>query len=419
MHKIKDVESGSIANQLEIEPGDMLLTINGQKIIDVLDYRFMIQEEELLLEIEKPNGEIWELDIEKEEADDIGLIFESGLMDQAKSCHNRCIFCFVDQLPKKMRKSLYFKDDDFRLSFLMGNYVTLTNIDQAEAERIIHYHLSPMHISVHAADLALRRKMLNNSNPDDLFEYLKKFNDAGITMHFQIVLCKGINDGGALDKTISALLNIGSKASSLSVVPVGLTKYREGLHVLEPFLQEDAKKVINQVEKWQAHIQKERGTSFVFCADEWYIKANLPMPPYKYYEDFPQLENGVGMWALFEREFVNSIKPKMKQIDGIIGLVTGEAAKNLIEKLAANIPGQVKVYSVQNNFFGSNVTTSGLLTGKDVIEQVKEKAHQDGCTRLLLPQNMFRTESKFIEYTLDDMHREEIEQKLGIPIQII
>ena len=422
MHIIKDVEPGSIADQLEIEPRDVLLTINGQKITDVLDYRFMIQDEALLIEIEKPNGEIWELDIEKEESDDIGLTFESGLMDQAKSCHNSCIFCFVDQLPKAMRKSLYFKDDDIRLSFLTGNYATLTNIDLIEAERIAHYHLSPLHISIHASDPAIRRKMLNNSKSDNLFDYLRIFNNAGISMHFQIVLCKGINDGLTLDETIGTLLNIVPGASSLSVVPVGITKFRENLYPLEVFSQKDAEKVINQVGKWQTHAQKLRGTSFVYCADEWYIKANLPMPPYEHYEGFPQLENGVGMWALFEWDFKRGlikqkIEQNLKQIDeGTIGLVTGVAAKGLIEKLTTHISRKVKVYTVKNDFFGHNVTTSGLLTGHDIIKQVKEKAHQDGCKLLFLPPNMFKTESPFIEYTLDDMCREDLEQNLGIPV---
>ncbi|MCL2420665.1 MAG: DUF512 domain-containing protein [Defluviitaleaceae bacterium] len=416
MHKITDIETGSIAQELELQPGDKLLTINGQKIADVLDYRFIIAEEELLLEVEKPDGEIWELEIEKDEADDLGLVFETGLMDQPRACQNRCIFCFMDQLPEGMRSSLYFKDDDPRLSFLSGNYVTLTNLSTEEAQRIARYHLSPLHISVHAVDSALRCKMLNNPKADHLFEYLRLFNDASIAMHFQIVLCKGVNDGTALDETIGALLALGSKAASLSVVPVGLTRHREGLYPLAPFSQEDAVAVIRQVEKWQAKAMPLHGTSFVYCSDEWYIRAGVPMPAYDHYEDFPQLENGVGMWALFEQDFVQgSLLSKSPEKDEAIGIVTGTAAQRLMEKLVAKIPRSVKVYPVQNDFFGRTVTVSGLLTGQDVVGQVKEKAIQDGCVGLFLPRNMFRDGT---ECTLDDMTREEMESLLGMPVWI-
>ena len=403
-HIVKEVEPGSIAREMGIEAGDALLSINGQKIADVLDYRFMLQEEELLLEIEKPDNEIWELDIEKDEQEDIGLVFESGLMDQPKECQNRCVFCFIDQLPKGMRKSLYFKDDDPRLSFLTGNYVSLSNLSQEEAERIAGYHLSPLHISVHAADPALRRKMLNNPKSDNLFEHLRRFNKAGITMHFQIVLCKGINDGAALDDTIKALSALATRAGSLSVVPVGLTKYRDGLHPLEPFSKEEAKKVISQVEKYK---------NFAYCSDEWYIKAGVPIPPYEYYGDFPQLENGVGMWALFEREFRQVLTEYTGE--GTIGIVTGEGAEALMVQLAKLTSQDIKIYPVRNNFFGHHVTTSGLLTGGDIVAQVKEKARQDGCKGVFLPGNMFRDGT---ECTLDDMQREEIEESFGIPVWI-
>ena len=405
MHKVKNTEPGSIAHQMELAQGDILLAINGQKIADVLDYRFMIQEEKLVLEIEKPNGDIWELEIEKDETDDLGLIFESGLMDKPHTCDNKCIFCFMDQLPKGMRSSLYFKDDDPRLSFLSGNYVTLTNLSGEEARRIARYHLSPLHISVHTSNPDLRCKMLNNPAAGKLFEYLTLFSKAGISMHFQIVLCKGINDGAAFDDTIGALLSFGLKAASLSVVPVGLTKYRDGLYPLSPFSQKDAQAVIKQVEKWQAYARKKHGTSFVFCADEWYIKAGLPMPPYKHYEDFPQLENGVGMWALFKQA-----PPKKLQKEDI-GIVTGEAAQSLIKGLYK----QAKIYTVKNNFFGRAITVSGLLTGRDIIAQIGERARQDGCKSLFLPENMFRAGT---EYTLDDITKDEIENELGLPVRI-
>jgi len=391
MHKISDVEQDSIAAELEIEAGDSLLSINGQKIADVLDYRFLIQDEELTLEIQKPNGEIWEIEIEKDEAEDLGMIFESGLMDTERDCNNRCIFCFVDQMPKGLRPSLYFKDDDPRLSFLSGNYVTLTNLSAAEAKRIAKYHLSPLHISVHAADPNLRCKMMGNPKADRLFQYLQLFYDAGIVMHFQIVLVKGVNDGLALDNTIAALAKLGA---SLSVVPVGLTKYRDGLYPIEPFSKEDAAAIIQQISKWK---------SFAYCSDEWYIKAGKSMPSYEYYSDFPQLENGVGMWALFEQEY----NPFPKSA----GIVTGVAAQDLIKKLAPDS----KVYVIKNDFFGHQVTVSGLLTGQDIVAQIGNKALQDGCHTLILPSNMFRSGT---ECTLDDMTREEIEQRLGITVEI-
>ena len=530
MHLIKDVEDDSIAQEMGIEPGDMLLSINGQQVADALDYRFMIQEEELLLEIEKKlNNEIWELSIEKDAFYDLGLIFETDLMDKVRNCRNRCLFCFVDQLPKGMRSSLYFKDDDPRLSFLSGNYVTLTNLTANEAQRIADYHLSPLHISVHAADPALRSSMLKNPESGRLFEHLQLFRDAGITMHFQVVLCKGINDGPALDDTIAALMEIGLKSdkadesdesdkadkadksdeldksdedesdlkvSSLSVVPVGLTKFRDGLHTIEPFSQKDAEIVIRQVEKWQIHSRKKYGTSFVFCADEWYIKAKITMPAYDQYEGFPQLENGVGMWSLFEREYIQEKRLK-KEIDRILksesgaksgaesdmescmefgmescmesgtdkssasalalGIVTGQAAFGLMQKLRTEVYSKIysricsricsginsricskinsriyskinsgiysktnsgfhpKIYPITNNFFGPTVTVSGLLTGRDIIDQIGKKAQQDGCKGLLLPRNMFRAGT---ETTLDDMTLSDIEKKLGLPCWI-
>ena len=397
MHKIKAITPNSIAQELGLEPGDRLLTINNQKITDVLDYRFIIQDEFLTIEIEKADTEIWELEIEKDETEDLGIIFESDLMDKPRSCENRCIFCFMDQLPKGMRPSLYFKDDDPRLSFLSGNYVTLTNLSEREAERIARYHLSPLHISVHAAEPTLRRRMLGNDDAGDLFRHLKRFSQAGITMNFQIVLCKGINDGAALDDTIAALMDLGECAASLSVVPVGLSKHREGLMPLQVFSQEDALKIIAQVEKWHP---------FAYCADEWYLKARIPLPSYEHYNDFPQLENGVGMCALFEREFQSVAVSKR-----LPGIVTGEAAYGLITKLVPN----AKVYSVRNDFFGWEITVSGLLTGRDVVGQIGSRAKADGCAGVFLPANMFRAGTAL---TLDDMTRAEIEQGLGLPVWV-
>jgi len=420
-HKITAVQPHSIAQELDLAPGDFLLSINGRPVQDVLDYRFAVQEDVLLLEVEKPDGEIWELDIEKDPVEDLGLDFETGLMDKPRSCRNRCLFCFIDQLPRKMRPSLYFKDDDVRLSFLTGNYVTLTNCTPAEVERIAGYHLSPLHISVQAAKPALRQKLLNTPEADGLFAHLRRFKAAGITMHFQIVLCKGLNDGPALDESIRALLELHPAAASLSVVPVGLTRHREGLHPLAPFTPAEAQKLLAQVEKWQAHCRQRYGHSFVFCADEWYLKAGRPLPDYAHYEDFPQLENGVGMWTLFAQEFAEALaEAPVASGAGTkkIGLVTGRAAMALIQRLAADFSrahpwAQLSVHAVENHFFGPDITVSGLLTGQDILAQAGPSAQAAGCEMLILPGNAFRAESTDL---LDDMRLEDLQKALQMPV---
>ena len=297
------VEKGSIAEELGIEPGDILMTINGKAVEDVFDYRFLINDEYIELGIKTKQGEECLAEIEKDYDEDLGIIFESGLMDDAKSCKNKCIFCFIDQLPKGMRSTLYFKDDDSRLSFLQGNYVTLTNMKDEDLDRIIYYHLSPINISVHTTDMELRKKMLKNPNADKVLKNMDRLAEAGIEMNLQIVLCKGINDGEVLEKSISDLSKYYPHARSLSVVPVGITKYRDGLYPMEPFGKDDSKEVIDIIEKWQKKLKKEIGSSFVFIADEFYINAGIEIPPSERYEDFPQIENGVGMIALMKHEF--------------------------------------------------------------------------------------------------------------------
>jgi len=417
-----------IAHEMGVEPGDMLISLQGQKIQDVLDYRFMVAEESLLMEIQKPDGEIWELDIEKDTYDDMGITFDQPLMDKMRRCQNNCIFCFMNQLPKGMRPSLYIKDDDPRLSFLSGNYVTLTNITMEEAERIARYHLSPLHISIHAADANLRKQMLNNENAGNIFEYLRLFNNAGITLHFQIVLCKGINDGKVLDDTISALLELRPGAGSLSVVPVGLTRHREGLYHLLPFTQNDAITVLQQIEKWQKHCREKYDTTFIFAADEWYLKAGQNIPAYEHYEDFPQLENGVGMCALFEYEFMeqlhglDNLRNDNKTIPKTvpIGIVTGTAAKALMEKLAnafnSAIPeAKLHVYAVENHFFGESVNVSGLLAGQDIVKQVRKQALSDKCKAIFLPENILRAETTTL---LDNTTIADLENAIGIPVHV-
>lgn len=413
------VEKGSIAEELGIEAGDRLVAVNGQPVKDVFDYRYLINEEYLELTIQTVQGEQCIAEIEKEYDEDIGIVFENGLMDEAKSCRNKCIFCFIDQLPKGMRKSLYFKDDDSRLSFLQGNYVTLTNMSEEDISHILFYHLSPINISVHTTDLELRKKMLNNKNADKLLNIMERLAQAGIEMNLQVVLCKGINDGAALDKTIADCASFFPNAKSMSVVPIGLTKHRRNLYPLEPFQKEDALHVVTQIENWQKKLKKEIDTAFVFASDEFYLKAQKELPPYEAYEDFTQYENGVGMIAFLKREFEEAMKKLTgnEKAKGTISIATGKAAFPFICELAQKIMEKYKerkilVYCIENNFFGELITVSGLLTGQDIIKQLFEK--ELGKT-LLLPENLLRSGTNTL---LDDVEVSEIEKQLSVSIQI-
>ena len=430
-HEISKVQNNSIAAEMGITRGDFLLSINNEEVRDILDYRFRIQEEQLLVEIEKPDGEIWELDIEKDPDEDLGIEFKQSLMSHTKRCGNRCVFCFVDQQPKGLRPSLYIKDDDPRLSFLLGNYVTLTNLDEAEIKRLAGYHLSPLRISVHAADLDLREKMMGTSKARNLFDALEVFNQAGIEMHFQVVLCKGLNDGAQLDYTIEKLMELKPGAKSLAIVPAGLTRYRKGLFPLEPFTKEDARGVIAQAEKWQ------KNSRFVFLSDEWYLMAGVPLPNYKHYGSFPQLDNGVGVMRLFEREFVNAMvldKSDCHKIKHMInrghnrrkmsvrvGIVTGTAAGVFMRGIVARFMAKhshyikVTVYEVENDFFGKSVTVSGLLTGQDIINRLRNNL--DKIDVILLPDNAFRAGIKQ-KIMLDGVTREDLERELNVKVRV-
>ena len=307
-HVIRAVAPGSIAQELEIRPGDVLLSVNGQVPEDVFDYRYLINEEEVLVLIRKPDGEEWELEIEKEYEEDLGLEFENGLMDDYRSCRNKCIFCFIDQLPGGMRDTLYFKDDDSRLSFLQGNYLTLTNMSDRDLDRIIYYKLSPINISFQATNPELRCGMLNNRFAGDILKKAKKLKDAGIRMNGQIVLCKGVNDGEELERSIRDLTGFLPELESVSVVPVGLTRYREGLYPLTPFTKEDARRVLSCIHRWQRKLYEEYGTHFIHGGDEWYILAGEPVPGEDTYDGYLQLENGVGMVRLLEEEVLEALE---------------------------------------------------------------------------------------------------------------
>ncbi len=415
---IKDVLKGSIAEEMEIEPGDKLLSINGEEIIDILDYKFQIFDTEITVLIEKPSGEEWEIDIEKEDNEDLGLVFEEQLIEPAKNCANKCIFCFMDQLPKHVRDTLVFKDDDFRLSFMTGNYVTLTNSGYRDLDRIIKYHLSPINISVHATDGEVRKMMLNNRNADRILDYITYLTDHDIEVNAQIVLCRGINDGKILDKTIEDLSKFFPKLLCIAIVPVGLTKYREGLYHLEPFDKQSSLEVINQVGKWQKKFKKEQGSNIVFVADEFYVQADMEIPNYKFYEDFPQLEDGIGMLAYFTKQFDEQYK-KMKscELNKTVSIATGKSAYKFIAEKARLLEEKVKglkinVYEITNDFFGNLITVTGLLTGEDIYSQLKGK---ELGSSLLLARNMLKDDEDIF---LDDMKLTELEDKLGVKITI-
>ena len=428
-HKIKEVVPGSIAEELEVEAGDTLIEVNGQPVEDVFDYHYLTNEEYLTVLIRKADGEEWELEIEKEFEEDLGIVFENSLMDEYRSCRNKCIFCFIDQMPKGMRDTLYFKDDDSRLSFLQGNYVTLTNMSDHDIDRIIQYHLEPINISFHTMNPKLRCKMLNNRFAGDIFPKVKRLAEAGIEMNGQIVLCKGINDGQELEYSIEQLTDYMPCLKSVSVVPVGLTKFREGLYPLEPFGGKDAAMVIDCIEKWQKKIYKSSGCHFIHASDEWYILAGRDFPEEERYDGYLQLENGVGMMRLLyeetrqqilgmegaEEEKVSSILKAGKRE---ISLATGKLAAPHMERLYSLVKEKysnvvLHIYEIENRFFGERITVSGLITGTDLSMQLKGK---ELGTELLLPVSMMRSGEKVF---LDDMTVEQLENALQIKVRIV
>lgn len=418
-HLIKSVLADSIASELDIEPGDVLLKVNNTEIKDVFDYHYAVNDEYIELLIRKPNGEEWELEIDKELEEDIGIEFEEGLMDSYRSCRNKCIFCFIDQMPKGMRDTLYFKDDDARLSFLQGNYITLTNMKDEDIDRIIFYKLSPINISVHTTNKELRCKMLKNRFAGDALDKIKKLYDAGITMNGQIVLCKGINDGEELEKSIHDLSAYIPHMQSVSVVPVGITKFRDGLYNLEKFQKEDAIKVLEIIHKWQDILYKEYGTRFIHASDEWYITAGKAIPSEECYEGYLQIENGVGMIRSLEDEFdecLASIKGDLRE--KTISLATGTLAhpfmKKLMNKLKEKFPNiNINVYAIENEFFGKDITVAGLLTGIDIINQLKEKELGE---HLLLPCALLRNGEDVL---LDDLTINDLKNALQTKIRIV
>lgn len=418
-HKIKSVEEGSIAQELEIEPGDYLLAVNDTELKDIFDYHFICNDEFITVLIEKPNGEQWELEIEKEYNEDIGIDFEQGLMDNYRSCTNKCMFCFIDQMPPGMRETLYFKDDDARLSFLQGNYITLTNMKDQDLDRIIKYRLSPINISIHTVNPELRVKMLHNRFAGEALKKLEKLYDNRIEMNSQIVLCKGINDGAELERSIEYLSNMLPYMESLSVVPVGLTKFRDNLAPLKKFNKEDAIEVLNTIHKWQDKLLKEHGTRFVFASDEWYLTAQMPIPDEDYYEGYNQIENGVGMIRSLEDEVDDYLATltgddRTKKVSLATAVLASPIIKRQTEKVAEKYPNiDCNVYTILNDYFGRDITVAGLLTGQDIINQLKDKDLGD---YLILPDVLLRSGE---EVLLDDLTVSDLEKALQIEIRIV
>ena len=413
---IKIITPGSPAHQAGVRPGETLTAINGNRIVDVLDYKYYSYDPELELTLKEGESERT-VSLTKEVGEDLGLEFETYLMDRARSCANKCVFCFVDQLPKGMRDTLYFKDDDARLSFLLGNYITLTNLSKRELQRICDLHISPINISVHATDPEVRKTLLGSKRGGEIMEIMHTFAQAGIVMNCQIVACPGLNDGEVLQQSMEELAALYPQVKSVSVVPVGLTRHREGLYPLEPYTVESASAVVKQVEAFAEECLEKYDSRIFWCSDEFYIQGGLDLPEDEYYEEYTQLDNGVGMLRLLSVECQGACLGAPEDIwVEPFSIATGVAAapylREIIDTAAAKCHTKLEyqVYPIVNHFFGETVTVAGLITGQDLIDQLKGK---DLGTRVLIAQNMLRHgETVF----LDDVTLEEVEAQLGVPI---
>jgi putative radical SAM enzyme (TIGR03279 family) len=423
MVRITEIDPHGRAAKAGVQAGDDLVAINGNEIADVLDYRFYLAEQTVTLSLQR-EAVSYTVTLHKGIYDDIGLEFETPLMDKKQCCANRCIFCFIDQLPKGLRPSLYFKDDDARLSFLHGNYITLTNMRDADIDRIIKMHISPVNVSVHTTNPVLRCEMMKNKRAGDVLSYLQKMADAGIRLCGQIVLCRGVNDGEELSRSMEDLARLHPAMSSVSIVPAGLTRFREGLYPLEPFTPEECRAVIAQVNAFGDKCQRELGDRIFCCADEFYLKGELPLPEEVYYGDYEQIENGVGMlrslMAEFGREleYLEDYLPEHEAFSRTVSIVTGKAAaptlRALSKALESKISGlTVQVFEVKNDFFGPEITVAGLLTGHDVAMQLSDKALGD---ELLIPATMLRAEGDLF---LCGMSPAELSEKLHVPIRAV
>ncbi len=419
--KIKSVEPRTPAHRARIRPGETLLEVNGHRIVDVLDYKFYAYDARLTLTLQGEDGATRSVRVRKQEGEDLGLEFDTYLMDRARSCANNCIFCFVDQMPQGMRDTLYFKDDDARLSFLMGNYITLTNLSPREIQRIIDLRISPINVSVHTTDPALRCEMLGNRRAGESIEVMRRFAENGVCMNCQIVACPGINDGPALQRTLEDLTEMYPGVDSVSIVPVGVTKFREGLYPLKTYDKDTAAALIDQVEAWGAKCTERFGTTIFWCSDEFYLLSGRELPQDSYYEDYRQLENGVGMLRLLETEFRSAMEADDPPAPGSVApftIATGVSAAPTLEKLvqlaAARCGGlDWRVVPIVNHFFGETIVVAGLVTGRDLMDQLRGKYLGE---RLLLPDNMLRYHENVF---LDDVTVEEVEAALGVPLTFV
>lgn len=418
-HIVKSLMPGGIGEELGIEPGDKLLAINGNEIQDVFDYYYYEESEQLLLLIEKPDGEEWELEIEKDEDESLGIEFDQSLMDEYRSCRNKCMFCFIDQMPKGMRETLYFKDDDSRLSFLQGNYITLTNMSDHDVERIVKYRLEPINISFQTTNPQLRCKMLHNRFAGEALKKVDILYRGQIEMNGQIVLCKGVNDGEELERTIRDLTGYLPYLKSVSIVPVGLTKYRDGLYPLEPFTKEDAKEVLSVIHRWQEKIYQEHGIHMIHAGDEWYVLAEEEVPEEERYDGYLQLENGVGMMRLLFNEVQEALSAvtgdgRQREISLATGRLMYPYIGKILEEIRKKFPNiTTHLYAIRNDFFGERITVSGLITGQDLTGQLKGQPLGE---RLLLPCNMLKIGEPVF---LDDFTLEEVENSLQVKTDIV
>ena len=416
--KIMQVAKGSPADKAGVRADEMLVAINGNAIEDILDYQFYATEKKLLVDLEL-DGKTRSVKIKKNQYDELGLEFETYLMDKQHHCKNKCIFCFVDQMPPNMRETLYFKDDDARLSFLFGNYITLTNMEQKDIDRIIKMHISPVNVSVHTMNPALRQKMMLNPKAASSLDYLRQLADAGVKINTQLVLCPGINDGDELRYSLQELGKLYPSVESIAAVPVGLTRFRDGLYPLEPYTKEGAEQVIEIIHSFADDFYKEHGVRLAYPSDEFFLKAERELPDDEYYGEYNQLENGVGLLALLRQELTYALEDW--EDDGVsrrISLATGEAAAEFLRGQVARVKEQFPgldctVYPIHNDYFGPNITVAGLVTSTDLIAQLKGK---DLGEELLIPGVMLRHEQdKF----LDDGTVEDVEKALGVPVRTV
>ncbi len=405
---IAKVKDGSLAQKAGITAGDTIEYINGREVIDYLDYMYLSMSETVEIKLSNRCVKISNGDFEP-----LGIEFETLLIDKPKSCLNKCVFCFIDQLPPNMRESCKFKDDDYRLSFLQGNYVTLTNMSDREIDRIIEYNLPRINVSVHTTNPELRRKMLNNKNAGKIMEQIDKFAKNGMNINCQIVLCPGYNDGKELERTISDLGKYCFQIESVSIVPVGISKYRENLAEMTPFTKESAGAVIDAVSVWQKKFRDKVGINFVYLSDEFYITANRPIPDAAHYDGFPQIENGVGLCASLREEFEEALKAAPdKMVKTEKSVATGVIAYDFIKSLTDKLSGEpIHVYKIENDFFGNQITVTGLITGGDLINGLKDKPL--GKT-LLISKSMLRHDEDIF---LDDMTLSEVKEALGVEIK--